>query len=233
MLFQPDTENLKKRWNLFLRNYSIPILTALIINLSLFGILPGLIRSVPDRPSLDDMLQPIDFIRIKRPDTDLKKKKPEKPPEPETKRPPEKTTAVIKPITKKIKLPFELNTKLPAGPQTLGLPPLDMLALNAPDLRNAFGVDEIDGPLTAIANIPPVYPMRASRMGIEGSVTIRFLVNESGLVDNIEIINAEPPGMFEKSVYNCASKWRFKPGTIEGIPVNTWAEKTIHFELGE
>jgi protein TonB len=29
----------------------------------------------------------------------------------------------------------------------------------------------------------------------------------------------------------CVSGWRFKPGTVEGMPVKAWAETTIRFKL--
>lgn len=209
----------------------IPVAAAVLINIVLFGLMPGLIRSVPNKPDLA-ALESIQVIRIKRPDTSVVKKENRKPPKPEKKEvKPLRDLAKLTPMQKKIHLPFELNTKLPSGPQTLSMPALSLLALDSSAFGDAFGVDEIDGPLTSLAKIPPIYPMRAKRLAIEGEVTVKFLVNESGLVDHIEIINATPPDVFEKSVFNCVSKWRFKPGTVEGIPVKTWAETTIRFEL--
>ena len=44
-------------------------------------------------------------------------------------------------------------------------------------------------------------------------------------------MESKPPGIFDKSVIQCVSGWRFKPGTIEGMAVKAWAETTIRFEL--
>jgi protein TonB len=56
-------------------------------------------------------------------------------------------------------------------------------------------------------------------------------VETSGNVDQIKILEAEPAGVFESSVRQCVSRWRFKPGTIEGVPVRARMETTIQFKL--
>ncbi|MCP3873651.1 MAG: TonB family protein, partial [Desulfobacteraceae bacterium] len=48
---------------------------------------------------------------------------------------------------------------------------------------------------------------------------------------DIEVIRAQPDKIFNKSVLSCVSQWKFKPGTVEGIPVATRARTTIHFKL--
>lgn len=223
-----------KKWKWASTNHIFPsVLFAMLINVVLFGLMPGLVRTVPDKPEFEDSHHFVQVIRIKRPETSVTKKEKKKPPKPEKKelRSLEERLSMPKPIQKKIRLPFELNTKLPAGPQTLSMPGIDMLSLNAPDFRDAYDINEIDGVLTPLAKIPPIYPMRAKRLSIEGSVRVRFLVNEEGTIEDIEVIEADPPDVFETSVFNCVSKWRFKPGTIEGIPVKTWAETVVRFEL--
>lgn len=217
----------------YLIEWIVPVLFGVLINITLFGMMPGLIRTVPDKPQLTEILHPVQVIRIKRPDTQVNKKTPKELPKPEKKeiRPIEKSITISKPLQNKIHLPFELNTKLPVGPQTISMPALEMLSINAPDLKSTYGMHDLDGPLTPLSRIPPIYPLRAKRLSIEGSVTVKFLVNESGLVDQIKILDANPPDVFDKSVIACVSKWRFKPGTIESTPVRTWVETTIRFEL--
>ena len=72
----------------------------------------------------------------------------------------------------------------------------------------------MDGPLTVLARVPPLYPMGARRRGIEGWVKVLLVVDETGHVDDIEVVAAEPPGMFEESVRRCVAGWRFQPGTV-------------------
>ncbi|MGM0404242.1 MAG: energy transducer TonB, partial [Thermodesulfobacteriota bacterium] len=86
-------------------------------------------------------------------------------------------------------------------------------------------------PLTAVSRMPPVYPMNAKRRNIEGWVRVRFIVDKEGTVEDIEILEEKPPGVFDRAVIDCVSGWRFNPGTVGGVPVRTVAETTIRFEL--
>ena len=103
--------------------------------------------------------------------------------------------------------------------------------MNGPVLETHYTMGELDSPLTPLVKIPPIYPIRASRRGIEGAVTVRFLVTKDGTVEQISIIDAQPKKIFDQSVISCISHWKFKPGTVEGIPVATLAQTTIRFKL--
>ncbi|OQX61257.1 MAG: hypothetical protein B5M56_09580 [Desulfococcus sp. 4484_241] len=116
------------------------------------------------------------------------------------------------------------NFKPPSIPIATGL-------ARIPGPGDIFGVEALDSPLVAVSRIPPVYPMSAKMRGIEGWVTVRFTVGPDGAVKDLEIVKAEPPGVFDKSVLSCVSRWRFKPGTIMGEPVTVMATTTIRFKL--
>lgn len=208
-------------------------LVALGLNLVLFLLMPCLMDKAPSRPSIETLVPMINVVRVKRQETEVKRK-PVKQPEPPKVRPdssrPE--TAPRQPLKAKLTLPFEINPRLPGGPNSLDLPPLESGPLvKVTDRPGAFSVGQLDAPLTVLARIPPVYPMRARRRGIEGWVKITFVVDETGIVENITIIEAQPPGLFDQSVQRCVGSWRFRPGTVEGLPVKTKVETTIRFEL--
>jgi len=214
--------------------WAIPIVFSVALNLGLFGLMPGLIQTIPDRPHLGEAAPSIQVIRIKRPESPLKKKEMKKPPEPERKklRPiKEKPLQLSKPLMKKISLPFQLNPKLPEVSQTFAVPAMENLTLSPLEFKESYASHEIDAPLTSLSKMPPIYPLKAKRRGIQGFVKVKFVVNKDGRVENITVIEAQPSDIFNKSVYQCVSKWRFKPGTVEGIAVNTWAETTIRFKL--
>lgn len=94
-----------------------------------------------------------------------------------------------------------------------------------------FGVNEVDQKPVSIAALKPHYPYRARRMGIEGYVTVQFLVDREGNTREVTIVDAEPEGVFEKSVHKTVPKWRFKPGKKAGRSVETWVEMTIRFGM--
>jgi protein TonB len=215
--------------------WGLAIVLSALLNITLFGLMPGLIHMIPqDQQNLED-IKAIQVIRIKRHETPPRKKELKKPkPKQEPKR--LKTTTPTKVVQQKKlqlkpRLPFQLNPRLPATPTSLTMPAMEYFSMDAPTLKGLYEMGELDSPLTPLAKIPPIYPMRAMRRGIEGWVKIRFLVNNQGRVEQLKIIESDPESVFDKSVLNCVSQWKFKPGTVEGVPVNTMAETVIRFEL--
>ena len=79
--------------------------------------------------------------------------------------------------------------------------------------------------------IPPTYPKRALRSGIEGVVTVEFTITIDGSVKDAEIIEAVPPNIFDKSVLRAISKWKFNPDMVDGKPVEKRARQDIKFTL--
>lgn len=94
-----------------------------------------------------------------------------------------------------------------------------------------YGQEQIDGALIPLKRTQPGYPAPARRRNIEGWVQVRFIVNEQGHTEQIQILAAEPEGVFEKSVISTIGLWRFRPGTIDGRRVRVLVEQTIRFQL--
>lgn len=216
--------------------WGIALAAAFFLNISLFGLMPGLIQQVP--APLEDMevLKNVQVVRIKKEDSPLRKKPPKEIQKPKPQDPIQQTAA-IKTAPRKIdvrpRLQFELNAKLPSAPTDLIMPSLEHFSMEMPTLKNIYDLSELDAGLMALVKIPPVYPVRAQRREIEGFVTIEFLVTEQGLVKDLQITKAEPERIFNNAVINCVSRWKFKPPTVEGIPVTAKARTTINFQLQE
>ncbi|MDX9786952.1 MAG: TonB family protein [Desulfobacterales bacterium] len=204
---------------------------ALAMNLALFAMMPFLLHRDSAPPAYEEMISQINVIRIKRPDSAVHRKS-AKTPEVAPKQDPLTPQPVVQqPVMTKLSLPFEINPRLPAGPTTLNLPPMKPADIDALDVKEPFEAADLDSPMTPLGRVPPVYPMSAKRRGIQGWVKVRILVNELGNVEQVSIEGAKPAGVFDQSVMDCVSSWRFKPGTVEGRPVRAWAETTVRFEL--
>lgn len=214
--------------------WGLAILASFALNFSLFALMPWLIQSHPGKPESMDQLSPVQVIRMKRPEPPVKKKEKIIPPKPEPREPPresQKPAPPKKDLSIRPRLAFELNTRLPSLSTDLSIPLLDNVLVDVPVLKSHYEIGELDAPLTALVKIPPIYPFRAKRRGIEGFVTLEFFVTEKGDVDDITIIESRPETVFDEAVRDCVSRWKFRSGTVEGIPVETRVRTTIRFEL--
>ena len=218
--------------------WGLAIAFSAVVNASLFSIMPGMIHHNPntktDMENIPAIHRAIQLVRIKKPETPPRKKQQPKPEKQEKKQVQSKKTSKVftpRPRTVKPALPFELNSKLPMAVDSLVMPGLAHFSLNPAVFKGQYLAGELDSPLTPLAKVPPIYPIRASRRGIEGWVKIQFVVNKFGGVENLKVIEAQPEGIFDKSVVNCLARWKFKPGTVQGVAVSTLAETVINFQL--
>lgn len=76
------------------------------------------------------------------------------------------------------------------------------------------------------------YPAKALASGTEGSVRLRFRVSKRGTIEEFEILRSQPRGVFEDSVIQSLSRWRFEPAhDASGQPVECWKEMEVEFRL--
>ncbi|MBU0681980.1 MAG: energy transducer TonB [Proteobacteria bacterium] len=207
-------------------------LGAIGLNLLLFALLPHLQHPNREKPAFDEIAAQVNVIRLKPQETPVKRRI-DKAPEPEKPKEQKLQPRANQPRALKsaMTLAFDLNPRLPSGPNSLALPPLDMVAFAPVGFDDAFSVGDLDGPLTTLVRIPPIYPMHAKHRGIEGWVKVRFVINEDGSVGGVTVLESSPAEIFDQSVIRCVSGWRFQAGTVGGIPVKAWAETTVRFEL--
>jgi protein TonB len=147
----------------------------------------------------------IEFVRLKR-DSDLelkdrrlpdKKEKEEQPPPP--------------------------DMNLSATPK----PGQEVLAIAAP--RADFDIDIAGGPnlggpaadadVIPLVRVLPQYPPRAQSRGIEGWVMVEFTITAAGTVKDPVVIDADPPGIFNRAMLRAIRKWKYKPKIEEGVAV--------------
>ena len=57
----------------------------------------------------------------------------------------------------------------------------------------------------------PSYPVRAVRRGTQGHVLIQYDVLNDGKIDNVQVLESYPGGVFEKTVLEAAAEWQFEP----------------------
>ncbi|OPX34237.1 MAG: hypothetical protein B1H11_11250 [Desulfobacteraceae bacterium 4484_190.1] len=210
--------------------WTTSLVGALLFNLFLFCILPALLQRDIEGRTHHKEFQTVNFYKAKLPGPPKKKKPRVKIPE-QLKTVTQRSNLLRRLPVKNIPLTYELDPRITGGPSLPPSPPMVNYDFSNFSFTGEFEIGEIDGPLIPVVKIPPPYPFRARRMGIEGSVRIEFLVNEKGNVEKLKILDANPPNIFEQSVKRTVLSWRFKPGTLEGEPVKVRAMTTIRFSL--
>ena len=76
-----------------------------------------------------------------------------------------------------------------------------------------------------------VYPTIAQEQGIQGRVTLKFVVRPDGSVDNVEIMKGLEPSCDREAVAKVKKMPKFVPGRQNGQPVSVWFILPVYFRL--
>lgn len=77
------------------------------------------------------------------------------------------------------------------------------------------------------------YPKKAKKLGIEGKVVLRFVIDTKGNVVNPQILKGVNPLIDAEAIRVVKSLKGFSPGKQNGIPVNVYYVLPINFSLKE
>jgi periplasmic protein TonB len=94
-----------------------------------------------------------------------------------------------------------------------------------------YSLAEVDQHPRLVSRVEPRYPESARKLSLGGKILARFLVDETGAVHSPSVASATPPGVFEESVIEAVSHWRFEPAKLRGRPVKVWATAPVRFEI--
>lgn len=80
-----------------------------------------------------------------------------------------------------------------------------------------------------LKSYPIKYPDAAQKLNIPFTVSTKFLISANGTVDTVIIKSRQERFGFTDEVTNSLYKWKFKPTTKNGYPVNIWVTKNFYF----
>ena len=64
-----------------------------------------------------------------------------------------------------------------------------------------------------VKKVPPEFPAEATKKGIStGVVKAKLSIEADGKVSDVEILEAEPKRIFDRSVKAALMEWKFEPG---------------------
>jgi periplasmic protein TonB len=88
----------------------------------------------------------------------------------------------------------------------------------------------VRSPIPLLQPLPP-YTEAARKARVEGLVLLQAVVRKDGTVDSFRVLRGLGYGLDESAINTIATKWRFKPGTLNGTPVDVQANIEISFRL--
>lgn len=79
--------------------------------------------------------------------------------------------------------------------------------------------------------VEPIYPATSRRLGEEGTVRLKVLVDESGRPKNVAVLNSSGFGRLDQAAIDAVKRWRFVAATDGNGPISTWTQVAITFKL--
>jgi len=92
--------------------------------------------------------------------------------------------------------------------------------------------DTVDQPPRASFQAPMMYPPRARAKGIQGYVVFSLLIGITGEIEQMQIVESYPEGVFDEAAIQGMNQWKFEPAMYQGQAVRAWAKQRIRFDLG-
>ena len=193
--------------------YVVGVAAGLVVTFLLFLLMQALIKS--DKSPFSDAGQGriLDFVRLEDDQELITKKRKPIPPPPPDEPPPD----MPKP---------DFDSNISQGVE------IGAVQVEVDHNLSGTGGFTSDGEYLPIVKVAPIYPRRAQTRGIEGYVLLEFVVMATGAVRDPVVIDAKPPGIFDRAAIQAALKFKYKPKVVNGEAVEvSGVRNLIKFEL--
>ncbi len=207
---------------------------ALVANFLIFYFIMQLVTNEQFRPPIIEAINFVDFIRFKEqmesPDKIIQEEVEEPPPPDEAPPPPD----MIQPdISKPDVTPLEISMPGLDIPMNINGTPFigDFIKSTKPTAAQPLSKPEVLTNLIPTIKIPPAYPRRALRSGIEGVVIVELTITKDGTVKDPVIVKSDPPEMFDRAVLKVITKWQFNPEIENGEAREVRTRQTVNFQI--
>ena len=203
-----------------LLRYPLALIGGSAFALVLFASMQGLLMRPATPTTATESALVLERVRLHDP----QRPRPETPRTPPPQAHPPQPLAGAAPAERNPPTPLNLDAASPL--QNIGTLALDLAQ------RTGQTWGPVDSSLVVLSRTEPVYPPAAARRGVEGWVRLRFNVDAEGSVQNLAIVEAQPPNLFDRAALQAVRQWRFKPRRVNGQAVTTPVVQTLSFRLG-
>ncbi len=129
-----------------------------------------------------------------------------------------------------ISISADLELAAGSGGALAGFGEIRALTASEGTQQDAFDVSELEKRPEAMSQVAPVYPAELRKAKVEGSVTLIFILNEEGRVEEPKIESSSRTE-FEKPALDAIKKWRFHPGMKDGKAVRSYVRIPMRFRV--
>ena len=195
--------------------------------------LAGLMSYAPARSALLETAPiMVDWIAAPKvePEVEPKVERPTPLPKPKrVARTPPPVPAPVLAIEPEAPAPIVAPTPPPAAPEPVALAPAAApaptpVAAPVPVTPPIFNANYLDNPA-------PVYPVMSRRLGEQGRVVLRVLVNPGGKAEEVQIRTSSGSTRLDDSALKTVRQWQFSPAKQGPQPVSAWVLIPIAFRL--
>ncbi len=191
----------------------------MLIALFVFWLMQWMINPTHEKHERSDDVAMVDFIRSLHDSSSDKKNRDTK--EPEKPKPPPSLEAPE-------------AQKSSKQPQSMALPNIQSSLASFKGnglggMLSGYGFGDSD--VIPLVQVEPRYPAQAISRKIEGYVMVRLKISKLGSVEEVDVIDSNPKGIFEREAIRAAWRYRFKPKLVDGKPVEQMATLPFEFNL--
>lgn len=153
------------------------------------------------------------------------------PPQPEAEKLPEAAPEpqLAEPL-QQIPLSADLEVALGSGGALAGFGEIRSLTATEAVQEDTFDVADLEKRPEPTSQVAPTYPEALRKAKVEGVVTLIFVLDETGRVEDPRVENSTRPE-FEKPALDAIRKWRFSPGQKDGQAVRTYIRVPLRFRV--
>lgn len=154
------------------------------------------------------------------------------PPKPLPVAEPPKARSVVKRIERPVQTPPILTAPADApSPVTAPTPPPGPVEVTSTGTSDAVQLTQPNFNADYLENPAPVYPAAARRLGEQGRVILRVLVNVRGTADEVQVRTSSGFVRLDETARDTVRRWRFVPARRGPEPVAAWVLIPISFRL--